>query len=185
MNLSELTKLYDFTGRTVAITGATGVLCSSMAESLAACGANVVLVVRNRDKGEQLANRLPGPGQPFVVVSDALDRKSLDQAAETIIGRFGQLDGLINGAGGNHPQATARPDQSFFDLTPAMRALPTDSLDAAFIARVEDGVNPGVLGHYTTAGGVWAAQQLAKAFAADPRLQRFVAPSSPTGNVKR
>jgi NAD(P)-dependent dehydrogenase (short-subunit alcohol dehydrogenase family) len=118
MNLSELTKLYDFTGRTVAITGATGVLCSSMAETLAACGANVALVVRNRDKGEQLAARLPGPGQAFVVVSDALDRKSLDQAAETIIGRFGQLDGLINGAGGNHPQATARPDQSFFDLTP-------------------------------------------------------------------
>ena len=60
----------------------------------------------------------PAQAQAFVVVSDALDRKSLDQAAETIIGRFGQLDGLINGAGGNHPQATARPDQSFFDLTP-------------------------------------------------------------------
>ena len=54
MNLSELTKLYDFTGRTVAITGAT-VLCSSMAETLNACGANVALVVRNRDKGEQLS----------------------------------------------------------------------------------------------------------------------------------
>ena len=118
MNLSELAKLYDFTGRTVAITGATGVLCSSMAETLTACGANVALVVRNRDKGEQLAARLPGPGHAFVAVSDALDRNSLDQAAKAIISRFGQIDGLINGAGGNHPQATARPDQSFFDLTP-------------------------------------------------------------------
>ena len=118
MNLSELTKLYDFTGRTVVITGATGVLCSRMAETLTACGANVALVVRNREKGEQLSARLPGPGRALVAVSDALDRKSLDQAAETIVGKFGQIDGLINGAGGNHPQATTRPDQSFFDLTP-------------------------------------------------------------------
>ena len=82
MNLSELTKLYDFTGRTVAITGATGVLCSSMAETLTACGANVALVVRNRDKGEQLAKRLPGPGQSFVVVSDThLGRSDTDAGA--------------------------------------------------------------------------------------------------------
>jgi NAD(P)-dependent dehydrogenase (short-subunit alcohol dehydrogenase family) len=118
MNLSQLTKLYDFTGRTIAITGASGVLCSSMAETLTACGANVALVVRNQEKGEKLAARLPGPGQAFVVVSDALDRKGLNQAAETVATKFGQIDGLINGAGGNHPQATTRPDQSFFDLTP-------------------------------------------------------------------
>jgi NAD(P)-dependent dehydrogenase (short-subunit alcohol dehydrogenase family) len=29
---------------------------------------------------------------------------------------FGRVDGLINGAGGNSPGATARPDLSFFDL---------------------------------------------------------------------
>jgi NAD(P)-dependent dehydrogenase (short-subunit alcohol dehydrogenase family) len=118
MNLSELTKLYDFTNRTVVITGATGVLCSRMAETLTACGANVALVVRNMGKGEQLAARLPGPGRSFVAVSDALDRRSLDQGAAAVLREFGQIDALINGAGGNHPQATTRPDQSFFDLTP-------------------------------------------------------------------
>ncbi|MBM3802672.1 MAG: SDR family oxidoreductase [Acidimicrobiia bacterium] len=118
MNLSDVTKLYDFTGRTVAITGATGVLCSSMAVTLNACGANVVLVVRNKDKGDQLAARLPDPGRALVTVSDALDRASLERAAATVVERFGQVDGLINGAGGNQPQATTRQDQSFFELTP-------------------------------------------------------------------
>src|SRR5262245_35153623 len=113
MNLSDLIKWYDFTGRTVAITGATGVLCGSMAETLAACGANVALVVRNREKGEQLAARLPGPGRLLVAVSDALDLDGLRRAAEVVADKFGKVDGLINGAGGNHPQATARPDQSF------------------------------------------------------------------------
>jgi hypothetical protein len=63
----------------------------------------------------------------------------------------------------------------FFDLTPALRALPADSLDAAFITRIEDGVAQGVLGHYTAAGGTWAAREMAKAFATHPKLQRFVA----------
>jgi len=124
MNLSDFTRIYDFTGHTVVITGATGVLCSSMAESLTACGANVALVVRNQAKGEQLAARLPGPGTAFVAVSDALDRNGLDRAAEKIALRFNHIDGLINGAGGNHPLATARPDQSFFDLAPeALRSV--------------------------------------------------------------
>jgi NAD(P)-dependent dehydrogenase (short-subunit alcohol dehydrogenase family) len=117
MNLSDVTELYNFTSRTVAITGATGVLCSSMAETLNACGANVALVVRNKDKGDRLAARLPDPGRALVTVSDALDRTSLERAAATIVERFGQVDGLINGAGGNQPQATTRQDQSFFDLT--------------------------------------------------------------------
>src|SRR5262245_7293670 len=116
MNLSELNKMYDFAGRTVAITGATGVLCSCMAETLTACGARVALVVRNREKGEQLAARLPGPGRALVALGDALDKDALHRAVRMIKEELGHIDGLINGAGGNHPQATARPDQSFFDL---------------------------------------------------------------------
>src|SRR4030095_1574834 len=34
----------------------------------------------------------------------------------TIVREFGQVDCLINGAGGNQPGAITRPDQSFFDL---------------------------------------------------------------------
>jgi hypothetical protein len=63
----------------------------------------------------------------------------------------------------------------FFDLTSALRALPPDSLDNAFISRIEEGVATGVLGHYTAAGGAWAARELAREFAAHPKLQRFVA----------
>jgi len=47
MNLSELLKMYDFTGRSMVITGGTGVLCGAMAKSLVGCGANVAILARN------------------------------------------------------------------------------------------------------------------------------------------
>ena len=53
---------------------------------------------------------------------DVLDRRSIEFAACEIIEKFQRVDILINGAGGNKPQATTNPDQSFFDLsTEALR----------------------------------------------------------------
>jgi len=40
-------RCYDFSGKTIAITGGSGVLCSAMAQALAACHANVVILGRN------------------------------------------------------------------------------------------------------------------------------------------
>jgi NAD(P)-dependent dehydrogenase (short-subunit alcohol dehydrogenase family) len=116
MTLAELQRMYDFSGCNVAITGATGILCSSMAQTLTACGANVALVVRNQEKAERLVSGLPGPGRAIVALSDALKRQTLESALRTIVREFGQVDCLINGAGGNQPGAITRPDQSFFDL---------------------------------------------------------------------
>jgi hypothetical protein len=117
MNLSELTKLYDFTGRTVAITGATGVLMQQHGRNLDCLrrqrGPWSFEIGQRRTTGCSPA----GPGQAFVVVSDALDRKSLDQAAETIIGRLVSLT-----ASSTAPAViiagNCASDQSFFDLTP-------------------------------------------------------------------
>ncbi|MGH9404947.1 MAG: SDR family oxidoreductase [Terriglobia bacterium] len=125
MNLAELTKTYDFTGRTVVITGGTGVLGSRMVDALAGCGANVAIVSRNKEKADALLAKLPRAGRAIVVRADVLDRASLETASRTVEAEFGHIDGLVNAAGGNHPQATARPDLSFFDL-------PEDALRFAF-----------------------------------------------------
>src|SRR5215472_7853412 len=116
MNLSELLKMYDFTGRTIVITGATGVLCGAMAKALVGCGANVAILARSREKGEATLDGISGPGRAMVVVGDALKQEALRDAARAALDEFGRIDGLINGAGGNIPQATTRQDLSFFDL---------------------------------------------------------------------
>jgi NAD(P)-dependent dehydrogenase (short-subunit alcohol dehydrogenase family) len=116
MDLNALLKMYDFTGRTIVVTGATGVLCGAMAKALVGCGANVAILARSREKGEATLNRISGPGRAAVVVGDALKQETLRDAARAALDEFGRIDGLINGAGGNIPQATTRQELSFFDL---------------------------------------------------------------------
>lgn len=116
MNLAELTKMYDFAGRTVVVTGGTGVLGGAMVAALVGCGASVALVARNREKAERQAAELKGPGRAVVFTADVLDAESLRRVGEEIVSEFGRVDCLLNGAGGNHPSATTKPELSFFDL---------------------------------------------------------------------
>jgi len=118
MDLAELTRTYDFGGRTIVITGATGVLGGEMACALAGCGANVAILDRNLDPAQGLLDRM-GPrcaARVAVVAGNVLDRDGLLRARDAIVERFGRVDGLINAAGGNKPEATASRDQPFFDL---------------------------------------------------------------------
>lgn len=116
MKLAELSSMYDFTGRSVMITGGTGVLGRVIAKALVGCGANVALLARNREKAETLVSEMTGPGRAIIVEGDALQKDSLEAVAPIVIKEFGRVDCLVNGAGGNHPQATTSPDLSFFDI---------------------------------------------------------------------
>jgi NAD(P)-dependent dehydrogenase (short-subunit alcohol dehydrogenase family) len=125
-DLAELTKMYDFSGKTVAITGGAGVLGSEMAGALAGCGAKVAILDMNEEAGKALIERMGDRGkQIFFFKFNALDRESVAQAAQDVIKSMGKLDCLINGAGGNKPQATTSAELKFFDL-------PTDALRWVF-----------------------------------------------------
>jgi len=118
MDIQILTQLYDFTDRTVAITGGAGVLASEMACALVGCNANVVILDRDMQLAEKVTERFPSDivGRGVRICADVLERESLQQADETIRAEFGVVDILINAAGGNHPSATTKPELPFFDL---------------------------------------------------------------------
>jgi NAD(P)-dependent dehydrogenase (short-subunit alcohol dehydrogenase family) len=50
------------------------------------------------------------------LVADVGDREALEQARDTILAKWGRVDALLNGAGGNQPGATITPDKTFGDL---------------------------------------------------------------------
>jgi NAD(P)-dependent dehydrogenase (short-subunit alcohol dehydrogenase family) len=116
MDFAELTKMYDFGGRAVVVTGGTGVLGRALVSALVGCGAGVALVARNRGKAEAQVADLKGPGRAVVFTADVLDAEGMRRAADEIVREFGRVDCLLNGAGGNHPSATTKPELSFFDL---------------------------------------------------------------------
>lgn len=118
MNLEELNALYDFSERTILVTGGAGVLGSEIACALVGMNANVALLDRDQELAQKAIERFPRlvKGRGVRVFGNVLDAESLQQAHETIQAEFGRVDILINAAGGNHPSATTRPDLSFFDL---------------------------------------------------------------------
>jgi NAD(P)-dependent dehydrogenase (short-subunit alcohol dehydrogenase family) len=107
----------DFTGQTIAITGGTGVLGAEMAGALAAAGANVAMLDKNVARGPALLERMgPHASRAAVIETDVLDPASVTRALDALVERYGRIDALVNGAGGNHPKATTNPDTKFFDL---------------------------------------------------------------------
>src|SRR5512139_4012131 len=110
MNRQQLTAMYDFTGKTFAVTGGGGALGGDVVTVLANCGANVMILDRNLARLADLKACLePGAGELDGVQVDVMNRDSLTAAGEAINKRFGPLFGLVNAAGGNSPRATVNP----------------------------------------------------------------------------
>ena len=118
MDLDELRSLYDFSDRTVVVSGGAGVLGSEIACALVGCNANVAILDRDIELAQKVIERFPKvvKGRAVRVYGDVLNVESLLQAHETVQAEFGPVNILINAAGGNHPSATTSADLSFFDL---------------------------------------------------------------------
>ena len=140
MNLDELFKQYDFSGRVVVVTGGAGILGGEIACALVGCNAGVAIL----DRAQQMSGPLPKSKRPvsafqgdrhrggraqrfmprlnlsrgrfMVVEGDVLRKDSLELAAQKIMAEWGKIDCLVNAAGGNNPGATTGGENSFFDL---------------------------------------------------------------------
>jgi NAD(P)-dependent dehydrogenase (short-subunit alcohol dehydrogenase family) len=129
----ELPFTIDLKDKTAVVTGGGGVLCSTFARALAACGAAVAVL----DLDEKSAQRVAGEitkegGRARGVAADVLDIESLTHAKDEVTKHLGAVDILINGAGGNHPAGTTSREYlesehlkdtaddlvTFFDLDP-------------------------------------------------------------------
>lgn len=109
------------------ITGGAGVICSTMAKSLAAQGVKTVILDLNKDAAVKVAAEIEKEFKikSFGLSASVLDKSSLEQAKKAIHEKFGPVDILVNGAGGNSPAATTKvekmdgtenPEDTFFGL---------------------------------------------------------------------
>ena len=109
--------LFSLKDRVIVVTGAGGVLAGATAKYLISQGANIVLLDLHQEKLDAtIAACGNGGSQTLGLTCDVLDQDALQNASNTVLERFGCVDALINGAGGNMPGATVAPDQSIFDI---------------------------------------------------------------------
>ncbi|MDH4242024.1 MAG: SDR family NAD(P)-dependent oxidoreductase, partial [Phycisphaerae bacterium] len=110
-------ELFDIKDKVIVITGAGGVLCGTMARALASAGAKIAVLDIDETAANKVADEIKSKGgQAVAVKCNVLDKKSIESAKEKVTSELGQVDMLINGAGGNKKEATTSPDLSFFDL---------------------------------------------------------------------
>ncbi len=117
MGKDYVQEMFNLKGKVIAATGGGGVLVGEMSRGLARAGARVVVLDIIEEAAQRVADEIvTAGGEAMGVKMDVLDKNSVEAALHVIMERFGEVDILINGAGGNKAQATTSPDLSFFDL---------------------------------------------------------------------
>ncbi|POZ89022.1 SDR family oxidoreductase [Petrotoga sibirica] len=117
INVSKVEDYFNVEGKVIAITGGAGVLCSEMARSLGEAGGKIAVVDLSERAMALLSNELTEKGVEHITIkTNVLEKNDLIRAKDEILETFGKIDILINGAGGNKPEATTSKDKSFFEL---------------------------------------------------------------------
>jgi NAD(P)-dependent dehydrogenase (short-subunit alcohol dehydrogenase family) len=123
---TKITELFDLSGKVAVVTGGAGILCASFCRVLASCGAKIAVLDLNIGAAEKVASEICDEGGNAIgVACNVLEKESVEGAAQLVLAKYSRVDILINGAGGNKPQATTNAQQTFFDL-------PADSLRWVF-----------------------------------------------------
>jgi len=121
-------------GQVAVVTGGSGVLGRQFCAALAREGAHVALMGRSQGSAENAARTLEAQGARVLpVCADVLDRESLARAHQEVRAQLGPVTVLVNGAGGNRPEASTSAERAFFDLpAEALRSV----MDLNFLGTV-------------------------------------------------
>lgn len=91
--------MLNFQDQTVIITGAAGGIGKSICKKFLSFGANIVLIDRDKNLSNILAEIDAPADRALTFVGDITDKLFLEQMAKTIIEKFSTIDVLINNAG--------------------------------------------------------------------------------------
>ncbi len=166
--MSYVEEMFGLKGKTVAITGGGGVLAGAMSEALLKAGANVSLWDIAKEAIDEAISRLTGSiglkDQLDGVVVNAMERKSVEEAIQTTVRRFGSLDVLINAAGGNRGKSPFNEtDMEQFEFVLKLNLIaglmvPTQAVTEYWIKNKIKGsiINLASMASYIPLSGVWA-----------------------------
>jgi NAD(P)-dependent dehydrogenase (short-subunit alcohol dehydrogenase family) len=100
----------DLNGKVCVLTGGGGVIGTVLAKGLASVGAKLAILDIKKEFADKVADEIFSTygTEAIGVEANVLDKSSLEKSKEIVISRYGKVDILINGAGGNSPKATTK-----------------------------------------------------------------------------
>lgn len=108
---------FSLAGKVIVVTGGTGVLGGAFVEAIAAAGGVVGILGRNEKIANERANAINQKGgQALALIADVTNESQLESACQQMLAAYGKIDGLVNAAGGNMPDAVVQPNQDVFQL---------------------------------------------------------------------
>ena len=108
---------FSLAGKVIVVTGGTGVLGGAFVEAIAAAGGIVGILGRNEKIANERANAINQKGgQALALIADVTNESQLEAACQQMLTAYGKMDGLVNAAGGNMPDAVVQPNQDVFQL---------------------------------------------------------------------
>ena len=121
-----LESLFGLSRRVAVVTGGGGALMGTISLALGRLGVKVAILDVVPEAAQNVVDKIVAAGGDATAVKcDVLDKISVEASCKSVMERYGRVDFLINGAGGNKKQATTSLDLSFFDL-------PSDAVQAVF-----------------------------------------------------
>lgn len=111
--------LFNISGKVAVMTGACGILGTSIVKYFASQGSKVVLLdlERTAELAERIISEIKAEGGEAVFFpTNVLDKTVLEDNYAGIMEKYGRIDILLNAAGGNMASATVPPDKTIFDL---------------------------------------------------------------------
>ena len=108
--------LFDISGRVAVITGGSGVLGRNISKGMLQAGVKVMILGKRPENLDQRIAELQQFGEVSGMVCDVLDMECLRDARSKILDSWGQIDILVNAAGGNIPGSYLTEGQTIFDM---------------------------------------------------------------------
>lgn len=141
----------DLNGKVCVITGGAGVIGVSIIRALASVGTKVAIVDINEELARKVAAELAQEFNAEIigVKANVLDKESLETAKAVINEKLGPIDLLINGAGGNSPQATTQVEEvlesDLSNLEKTFYGLQMEGFDKVFALNFKGTVLPSMV----------------------------------------
>jgi NAD(P)-dependent dehydrogenase (short-subunit alcohol dehydrogenase family) len=108
---------FSLAGKVIVVTGGTGILGNAFIKGIVEAGGAVGILGRNEQVAEERAAAINAAGgQAIALIADAMDEAQLIAAKDKILAKFGHIDGLVNGAGGNMPDGVLQPEEDLFAM---------------------------------------------------------------------